>query len=329
MSPPTYTISRDFCENLLWSADECGLDIRPLRDLIDEFDRAARLPMAVFESIWQHLLAQDCGFDLGLRLGSRFRLGRLGLVEHLAVNSATFGEALQRGVDYWKLVADDDKVITLDRGKEQWRISFLSSLPHPRAAYEVDTSYVLQFFKLLLGRPPLGLQVGLIGPCPGPDHALAYREHFGCPVAFGQDTNWIAVAAQATSSVLPSALAATRTVIVAEADLAVRTLTRKVAIARQVERLVEMGALELAQVARHLKLSERSLQRKLEMEGVSFSEIRDRARRKRLQQLLAEPNLAVKEVAYLLGYEERGLFEACARWFGVTPAVLRLRLLDQ
>ncbi|MFP5394043.1 MAG: helix-turn-helix domain-containing protein, partial [Gammaproteobacteria bacterium] len=79
--------------------------------------------------------------------------------------------------------------------------------------------------------------------------------------------------------------------------------------------------------ARHLHMSERSLQCRLEQEGQSFSAIRDAARRKRLERLLGEPGLALKEIAYLLGYEERGMFDACMRWFGLTPAVLRARLL--
>ena len=96
-------------------------------------------------------------------------------------------------------------------------------------------------------------------------------------------------------------LQAMYTVIDAEANVVLRTPIRNVAIARQVGHLIEMGPADLAQVARHTKISECSLRRKLETEGKSFSKIRDRARRRRLEKLPAEPNLAIKGVAYLLG----------------------------
>ncbi|MFP5394100.1 MAG: AraC family transcriptional regulator ligand-binding domain-containing protein, partial [Gammaproteobacteria bacterium] len=123
---PTYTISRDVCDNLLWSAASCGLATGDWSARVDAGVRDGRVAMALFDAIWRDLLAQDPSPTLGLRLGTRFRLGRWGLVEHIVLNSRTTGEAMQCAADYWRLVSDDDKVITLERDAARCRISYLS-----------------------------------------------------------------------------------------------------------------------------------------------------------------------------------------------------------
>jgi len=67
-------------------------------------------------------------------------------------------------------------------------------------------------------------------------------------------------------------------------------------------------------------MSTRSLQRRLQSQGISFDDIADRVRRNRAIEYLRQTVLPLAQVSSLLGYTESSTFNrACKRWFGVTP----------
>lgn len=71
-------------------------------------------------------------------------------------------------------------------------------------------------------------------------------------------------------------------------------------------------------------MSERSLQRRLSDDGVTFDAVLDAVRRDLALRYLADPKIAVAEVAYLLGYSEPSPFHrAFKRWTGKTPTEAR------
>ena len=94
-----------------------------------------------------------------------------------------------------------------------------------------------------------------------------------------------------------------------------------------VERVLEGGGdapPTLAQVARRLRLSPRTLVRRLGARGTSFRVLVEEHRRRRASELLTQPELSVGDVAGRLGYDEPTNFaRACRRWFGVSPRAYR------
>jgi|GEM_PF-6497404 len=87
---------------------------------------------------------------------------------------------------------------------------------------------------------------------------------------------------------------------------------------------LDEGNVNLKRVAAQLRMSERSLQRRLADEGEIFDAIVDALRRDLAPRYLADPKIAVAEVAYLLGYSEPSPFHrAFKRWTGRMPAEAR------
>lgn len=75
---------------------------------------------------------------------------------------------------------------------------------------------------------------------------------------------------------------------------------------------------------RALNFSARTLQRRLAEEGVTFQALVDRALKDAASRYLGNANLAIGEVAYLVGFSEPAPFHrAFKRWFGVTPERFR------
>jgi AraC-like DNA-binding protein len=90
-----------------------------------------------------------------------------------------------------------------------------------------------------------------------------------------------------------------------------------------VQRLRE-GEPGMASVAEALATSERSLQRKLQTEGVSFRDVVDEARHKLALLYLGDQSLSMLDVACLLGYSEAAAFtRAFKRWTGSAPSLAR------
>jgi AraC-like DNA-binding protein len=72
--------------------------------------------------------------------------------------------------------------------------------------------------------------------------------------------------------------------------------------------------------ARQLRMSARTLQRKLNEKGTSHQDLLDEMRRELSMRYLQEPEVAICEVAYLLGFSESSAFHrAFRRWTGTTP----------
>jgi AraC-like DNA-binding protein len=80
------------------------------------------------------------------------------------------------------------------------------------------------------------------------------------------------------------------------------------------------------QIAAALKVSDRTLQRRLQAEGTSFQQLLDDTRRELAQKYLRRPRTPLRDVAELLGFEDQSnLFRACKRWFGESPGRYRAR----
>jgi AraC-like DNA-binding protein len=84
------------------------------------------------------------------------------------------------------------------------------------------------------------------------------------------------------------------------------------------------GDPSLEAVSQQLNLSPRTLQRKLKDEHTSHQDLLDEMRRDLSVRYLREPEMAICEVAYLLGFSEPSAFHrAFRRWTGTTPREYR------
>jgi len=83
----------------------------------------------------------------------------------------------------------------------------------------------------------------------------------------------------------------------------------------------------LADMAKYLNCSQRTLQRRLAAEITSYRRLHDEWLRNEAQKLLRERNLSVESIAALLGYNDVSNFRhAFRRWFGRSPQAYRNRL---
>ena len=84
------------------------------------------------------------------------------------------------------------------------------------------------------------------------------------------------------------------------------------------------GTPTLEHVAQQLGMSGRTLQRRLKQEGTTFAKLLDDLRSGMARAYLADSQISLCEVSYLLGFSEQSAFNrAFKRWMGLTPLQFR------
>jgi AraC-like DNA-binding protein len=88
--------------------------------------------------------------------------------------------------------------------------------------------------------------------------------------------------------------------------------------------LLPHGKVWMSEIARRLGLSPRSLARRLSVERLTFSSVLENLRSDLAERYLAEEDLSISQIAWLLGYQEVSAFtHAFKRWTGTTPREAR------
>jgi len=81
-----------------------------------------------------------------------------------------------------------------------------------------------------------------------------------------------------------------------------------------------LGIVSLETISANFNVSVRSLQRKLKEEGVKYQDVADEVRKSLALNYLSAGSYNVKEISYILGYNEISAFtRAFKRWTGTTP----------
>ena len=90
--------------------------------------------------------------------------------------------------------------------------------------------------------------------------------------------------------------------------------------------LLPHGKATAGEAARRLAVSQRTLARRLADEGVTFSDLLDQLRSDLAARYLADDDLPISQIAWLLGFREAsGFSHAFKRWTGMTPRAARQR----
>lgn len=106
-------------------------------------------------------------------------------------------------------------------------------------------------------------------------------------------------------------------------ELDAETSTREKVAAALLE-LLPSGRTQKADAARALGMGEKTLQRRLRGEGVTYQEVLTDVRERLARHYLVSTEMAPAEIAYLLGYDDpNSLFRAFQQWTGTTPESVR------
>lgn len=293
------------------------------RDLIDP---EARIPLSVAAEIL-HIAEAATGPGLGLRAAEGAIVGDLGIFELVARTCNTLGEAIAAACHYRPLMYDGAELkLVLQDDCAHLRYRLLDPIASPITFVEFALTACVIASRHALGFDGLPREVCFTHD--EPSYAGEYARIFRAPVRFRAAHNEIVFGRRALDFPLSSADPMMHAVLRRYADRLLDLLPTSLPWSRKVERLLRerMDARRPAfdDLPSALHMSERTLRRKLNEEGVHLRELVEQTRREQACRYLASSNLSVSEVAYRVGFSHPPAFHrAFRRWHGVSPLEYR------
>ncbi|MBX9766663.1 MAG: AraC family transcriptional regulator [Bdellovibrionales bacterium] len=316
------------------SLEKLGLDANPI--LSDArisrqklANPIARIPIKNELAFWQLLLEKTGDPQISLRMAQNVPFGTFALLEYIGASCESLSQALFFLTKYAAVVYGNwyptlneaDSSITFDLGSA-------GEIEPSRFTSEFGLAMIIrrlgEFSNQGTGLQKVSFRHKLLGDI------KPYETFFGVPVLFEQQTdclifhNKIKTSACKNSNhfLLGSLLALGETLLKALPEKKDPTKNPLVLNLRTAirERLPE-GEPEIKAMAKHLAVSTRTLQRKLEADGTSFTELITEERKALAVQLLKTASLTHEEIGLRLGYSTLSAFNrAFKQWFQMTPS---------
>ncbi len=319
---------------LIQALDRLGVDTGSLlrtvgipRERLDDPD--ARLPNRDVGALWSkaHELSGDPA--LPLHVAEACPLGAYKVIDYMAATARTVGEAFRFSARYFPLINTAVRLL-IDEARDP--VTFdVAGEGGPAGVSRPYVEYCLSVFVLHV-RAATGVAFPLrrvtIAHPPPPD--LGEHERiFGCPVAFGADHNRLEIGRAAWEAPTTGPQPGVLRVLAGHAELRRSKLPRGPDLVERTRRAIggrlRGGDPSLESVARELGMSDRSLQRHLGELGYTFSALADEVREATARLYLEQPDIALAEVGYLLGFADQSAFNrAFKRWTGSTPRQARV-----
>lgn len=292
-------------------------------DIVGEYAKTLRYRALVqlFQTSAHETGLSHFGMELATRQGSQM----LGPLHHLAQTAATVGEGLQAVLTYLHHYSPAIR-FTLTPRRNDVLLCFENGLTTPLLAPQIVEKSLLHGCLLI---------ADLIGDACRPLAVLLrhsalskpslYRRYFRCPIHFSQPRNAVVLdrdeLLRPCVRVDPTLHAIIRFYL--DAQVAPQAGLRA-QVRQQMRQLLPQQRCSLQQVAQELGMATRTLQRRLDEEGVEFEAEREQLRRSLAQELLVHSQLSMAEVAKELGYRCTTSFcRAHQRWFGMAPLAHR------
>jgi AraC-like DNA-binding protein len=272
----------------------------------------------------------DCP-DFGLQLATRQSIEILGPIALIARHSATTFDALQSIADNMHIYSPALR-IGLERYSEtvaRYTFAILApGLPRRTQVNELGLGVSVGVFRLLNGSRFRPLRVSLPhAPSAAP---ATYRRFFGCAVKFDADHCGFDVRTEDVNRPRAHDDPRVREIVAqylderrsdhADADLVTH-------VRHLIGRTLPAGQATIVNIAAHLGVHPRSLQRWLTQSDNTFERLLDDVRREHAERYLMTSGLTLGQIARMLGYSEQScLSRAALRWFGEPARAYRRRV---
>lgn len=290
----------------------------------------AMLPARAVVQLLENTAAAAGCVTFALHMAARRTLADMGLVSLLIAHQRTLRDALEVLTLYRNRINSTLVLQIEEHGqiailREDFALQFERG---SRQATDLALGVLAQTCATVLGTLWQPETVLLSYEAPPADQRHIYRQVFQCSPEFGAELNGIVISARDLDQQNPRADPAlavhARALLESVMDTAERTLAQEVEAA--ILMLMPTGRATVRAVADALGLNLRTLQRQLDTQGCSFSELLSRVRRQQLPRHFANPRLRLTDIADLLGYASLGAF---TRWhidqYGETPSQARKR----
>ncbi|MDJ0520830.1 MAG: AraC family transcriptional regulator [Planctomycetota bacterium] len=283
---------------------------------------------AYYDLLERIVRQMESGHELSLRVGPLMRPDDYGALGLAWKSAPTVRDSLERVARYCRLWTDN---MTYEIREREGGIDFLlHRFGERRLGMRLSNEATISSATSLIRQTAFAdfhPRAAFLQHA-APEDTSAHERYFGCPVHFGapEDALWIAdedlernnhLADDGISRFLLTHLDAEVEALGGEDELETH-------VRRAISRSLSDGVPRMADAARRMAMSERTLQRRLAEKDLSFKTLVEATQRELAQNLLGQSEYAMSEVAFLTGFSEQSAFNrAFKRWFNETPTAYR------
>ncbi|RUS46972.1 AraC family transcriptional regulator [Cohnella sp. AR92] len=198
--------------------------------------------------------------------------------------------------------------------------------PGPPVLLGITLAYLLELGRRGTGYPLKPISVEFVQSV-GEVNVL--EEFFGCSVRTGMKRNSLTFKSTDLERPFTSHNQELLEILTPVLESTLNEQQRQLSLSDKVKAILSRsmsgGPADIQAVASDLGISNRTLQRRLSDEGTSFKLLMAQTRHEQAVAYLSDPSLEIKEVAFLVGYEDQNSFYRAFRsWEGDTPANWRV-----
>lgn len=282
-------------------------------------------------SDWLRLFGQAMSHtddpELGLKIGETMQIKHLGMAGYVLMSCGTLRETEEQMGRFMRLVADFGDTRTHRHGeKGELAFEWAGHGAPPVPVAQMFAAASAQMSRWLAGRDDLEWEAHF---CYARPRDLGHYERiFRRTPRFEQPQTKLVFPASYFDLPITMGNPELREMVEAQAEAVLRSLEGEPEILRRskvaITQNLSTGRASLANVARAVGLSPRTLHRRLEDCGCTFRELVEAVRQSRAETFLRNPSISLAEIAFMLGYSEQSTFHnAFKRWTGKTPNEFR------
>lgn len=292
-----------------------------------------RFPTETYMKLLHVAEAMIGELGLGVKIGQEFRPQTFRDIGYVAVSCENIKQALTLNRKYQRLTQEIGTTKLIFDGE------FASIIWEP---YSDDPEYMRPITDAVFsGYFTMGLwmawnNAGKVmskvqfkhGPVP---YADLFASRFNCEVEFNAPVNAMIFDAEVATLPLPQYNPQLVAAITQRLDRALTQVNAPQVIQNQaydiIEALLPSCTPTIAQVAKLLGMSDRTLRRRLAIENISFRELLQKVRQDSCEIHLRDHSVSLTNLAYKLGYSEQSAFTHAFRsWYDMSPKQYSARL---
>lgn len=280
----------------------------------------ARLPVEAVHDFWRAAIHRTADESLGLHMAEHVAPGTFDVVDYLARNCRTIGDAIDKANPFLRLIADDFK-LSLDVDDGRAVLACPREVPAPRPIAECSLAVLVFFARQMTGAVLRPLEVHFVHG--EPRDTCEYARIFQARIRFGSACDALVFPEHMLELRIKNADPTLGAVLERHARQLLERIPDDASFSRRARRLIAEqlrgGNPSIAQLAHVLHVTPRTVRRRLSEEGVSYQALLDEARENLAVLYLRESELGITEIAHRLGFADSSAFnKAFRRWTGTS-----------
>lgn len=277
-------------------------------------------------AFWQNAYRLSDDPHLGMHTAEHVEIGDYKYLDYLIIHAATIGASIHNICRYTALI-NTWLTWEIQEQENEFAVCMTSKAgaiwPH---AYEFVFAFVTKRIRQVTTEDWTPMRVCF--PFPSPTDSRAHKEYFRTTVQYDAPVGKLVISRNSWNEDLPTS----DQQLVSVLDEHARMLLAKRPIPddfvgqvrKEIVRELHGGDALRDKIAEKLNMSPRTLQRRLDRQGVIYADLVDEVRAELAKTKLQASDLSLPEIGLLLGFSEQSSFNrAFKRWTGKTPREYR------